>query len=68
MSGSLQLSHATFLLAAAFFYHFAVSLSVSVGWGASEPVPVCSWDETDQKCWLLELKILYQGELVKFPL
>lgn len=68
MSGSLQLSHATFLLAAVFFYQFAVSLSVSVGWGASELVPVCNWDETDQKCWLLELKILYRGELVKFPL
>lgn len=59
MSGSLELSPASSSL----LQWFAVSslvFGVSVGWGTSEPVVICSWGEA-------ELKALFQMELVKFP-
>lgn len=56
----LQLSHAAFPLAAVGFFSigFLVFFGVTVGWGASEPIPVCNWGETDQKCQFMELKNL----------
>lgn len=59
MSGSLELNPAP----SSSLQWFAVSspvFRVSVGWGASEPVAICSWGEA-------ELKTLFQMELVKFP-
>lgn len=59
MSGSLELSPAP----SSSLQWFAVSslvFGVSVGWGASEPVAICSWGET-------ELKTLFQVDVVKFP-
>lgn len=59
MSGSLELSSAP----SSSLQGFAVSslvFGVSVGWGASEPVAICSWGET-------QLKTLFQVGLVRFP-
>lgn len=57
MRGSLELSSApssSGLLSVLWFF------GVPVGWGASEPVVICSWGEA-------ELKALFQMELVSFP-
>lgn len=56
MSGSLELSSAP----ASSLQWSAVSslvFGISVGWGSSEPVAICSWGETELKNGNLQLAL-----------